>query len=85
MKFNDSDEKNQNSEGTKRWFIKGVVGKNGISCCSHRKMSLEYNMYEHICMNISKNQIHRMKNKAVRAIMPQPTKGLKFIYLKLNT
>ena len=55
MKFNDSDEKNQDSEGTKRWFIKGIVGKNGLSCGSHRMMSLEYNMYEHICMNISKN------------------------------
>ena len=55
MKFNDSDEKIQNSEGTKRWFIKGIVGKNGLSCGSHRMMSLGYNMYEHICMNISKN------------------------------
>ena len=55
MKFNYSDGKNQNSEGTKRWFIKGIVGKNGLSCGSHRMMSLEYNMYEHICMNISKN------------------------------
>ena len=54
MKFNDSDEKNQ-IEGSNRWFIKGIVGKNGLSCGSHRMMSLGYNMYEHICMNISKN------------------------------
>ena len=62
--------KDQNSDGTKRWFIKGIVGKNGLSCGSHRLVSLEYNMYEHICMNISKNWIDQMKNKAVRAIMP---------------
>ena len=55
MKFNDSDEKNQNSEGSKRWFKKGIVRKNGLSCGSHRMMSLGYNMREHICMNISKN------------------------------
>ena len=55
MKFNDSDEKNQISEGSKRWFIKGIVGKNGLSCGSHRMMSLGYNIYEHICINISKN------------------------------
>ena len=55
MKFNDSDEKKSKFRGYKKVVYKGIVGKNGISCGSHRIMSLGYNIYEHICMNISKN------------------------------